>query len=95
MAGTVLWRATRSLCQRFLEHRLTLGGGGFEQGKEVVLSILWEGEELLHCVDRPAEDDLLCAPGGGAFAELLEGDWFLPCNVVLVVWAEEVVDGAK
>ena len=71
------------------------GGGGFEQGKEVGLAIVWEGEDLLHCVDCPAKDDLLRAPGGVAFTELLKGDWLLPCNVVLVVWAEEVVNGAK
>ena len=71
------------------------GGSGFEQVKEVGLAIVWEGEDLLHCVDCPAKDDLLCAPGGVAFAELLEEDWFLPCNVVLIVRAEEVVDGAK
>ena len=65
------------------------GGGVFEQGKEVGLAIVWEGEDLLHYVDRPAEDDLLHAPGGVAFAELLKGYWFLPCNVVLVVRSEE------
>ena len=91
----MLHKAPRSLCQRLLEHRLELGGDGFEQGNEVGLAIVWEGEDLLHCVDFPAEDDLLCAPGGVAFVELLEGDWFLPCDVVLVVRAEEFVDGAK
>ena len=57
--------------------------------------IVWEGEDLLHCVDRPAEDDLLCEPGGVTFAELLEGYWLLPCNVLLVVRTEEFVDGTK
>ena len=37
----------------------------------------------------------MCALGGVAFAELVEGYWFLPCNFVLFVWTEEVVDGAK
>ena len=64
------------------------GGDGFEQGKEVGLTIVWEGEDLLRGVDRAAEDNFLCAPGGVAFAELLEGDWFLPCDAVLVVRAE-------
>ena len=51
--------------------------------------------DLLDGVNRPCEDDLLCAPGGVAFAELLEGDWFFPCSVVLSVRSEEVVDSAK
>ena len=71
------------------------GGGFFEQGKEVGLAIVWEGEDLLHCVDCLSKDDLLCAPGGVAFEELLEVDFFLPCNVVLVVRTEEFVDDAK
>ena len=50
---------------------------------------------MLYGVNRPAKDNLLCDSGGVAFAELLEGDWFVPCNVVLVVRAEEFVDGAK
>ena len=70
-------------------------GDGLEQGKEVCLAIAWEGEDLLHCVDHLDKDDLLRDPGGVTFAELLKGDWSLPYNVVLVVWAEEAVDGAK
>ena len=50
--------------------------------------IVWEGEYLLHCVNCLSEDNLLCASGGVAFAELLEGDWFLLCNVFLVVGTE-------
>ena len=50
---------------------------------------------MLHCVNRPAKDDLLCAPGGVAFAELLEENWFLLCSVVLVTRSEEVVNGEK
>ena len=64
------------------------GGGGFEQGNEVGLSIVCEDEELLHCVNRPAKNDLLFAPGDVAFADLIEGDWFLPLNVVLAVRME-------
>ena len=79
----------------FLGTSAGTGGDGFEQGKEVCLAVVWEGYNLLHCVDRPAKDDLLRAPGGVTFAELLKGDCLLPCNVVLVVQAEEVVDGAK
>ena len=71
------------------------GGDDFEQSKEVGLAIVWEGEDLLHCVDCLAEDDLLCAPGGVTSTEILEGDWFLPCIVVLFVRAEEVIDGVK
>ena len=71
------------------------GGDGFEQGNEVSLSIIWEGEDLLHCVDRPAKNDLLFDPGDVAFAELLEGDWFLPLNAVLVFRTEDFVDGSK
>ena len=47
------------------------GRGGFEQGKEVGLAIVWESEDLLHGVNRPAEDDLLCAPGRVAFQSFL------------------------
>ena len=61
------------------------GGGVFEKGKEVGLAIVWEGEDLLHCVDLPAKDNLLCAPGGVDFEELLEVDFFLPCNVSLLL----------
>ena len=71
------------------------GGGGFEQGNEVGLAIVWKGEDLLHYVDRPAKNDLLFAPGGVDFANLLEGYWFLPFNIILVVRTEELVDGAK
>ena len=88
MTGIVLHRVPISLFQSLLEHRLALGGGGFEQGKEVGLVIVWEGEYLLHCVNCLSEDNLLCASGGVAFAELLEGDWFLLCNVFLVVGTE-------
>ena len=70
-------------------------GDGFEQGKEVGLAIVWESDDFLLCVDLPSKDEFLCAPGRVAFAELLEGYWFLLCNIVLVVQAEEVVDGAK
>ena len=71
MSGTVLHRVPSSLCQRFLEHRLALGGGGFEQGKEVGLAIVWESEDLLHCVDRPDEDDLLCAQAASPLQRFL------------------------
>ena len=84
MLGTVLRRVPRSLCQQLLGHRLELGGIGFVEGKEVGLVIVWEGEDLLHCFGRPAEDDLLRAPGGVTFAGLLKGDWLLPCNAVFV-----------
>ena len=57
--------------------------------------IIREGDDLLDGVYCPSEDYFLRAPGGVAFAELLEGDWFFPCNVVLVVTTEEFVDGAK
>ena len=50
---------------------------------------------MLHGVDCPAEDDLLCDPGGVAFAEIFERDGLLPCYVVLVIRAEELVDGAE
>ena len=35
------------------------------------------------------------APGGFAFAELLERDWFLACSVVWSVLEEELVDGSE
>ena len=57
--------------------------------------VFWEGEDLFDGVNRPAEDDLLRVSGSIAFAELLEGDWFLPCSVVLGIRPEEFVDGAK
>ena len=50
---------------------------------------------MLYSINLPAEDNLLCAPGGVTFADILEGYWFLPCDVVLVVRAEEFVDGAQ
>ena len=71
------------------------GGDGVDQGEEVALAIIWEGEDFLDGVNRRAKDDLLHAPGGVAFGELLEGYWFLPCSVVLVIRSEEVVNGAK
>ena len=43
----------------------------------------------------PYKDDFLRSPGGVAFAEVLEGNWFFPCSVVLVVGSEEAVDGTK
>ena len=60
-----------------------------------MLVIIREGDDLLDGVYCPSEDYFLRAPGGVAFAELLEGDWFFPCSVVLVVGSEEVVDGVK
>ena len=57
--------------------------------------IIWEGEDFLDGVICPSEDDFLRATGGVAFAELLEGYWFFPCSVVLVIGSEEVVNGAK
>ena len=38
--------------------------------KEVGLAVGREGEDLLHGVDHPAYDDLLCAPGGVKVAEI-------------------------
>ena len=61
------------------------GGDGVNQGGKIVLAIIWEGEYLLDGVDHPSKKDFLRAPVGAAFAELLEGDWFFPCSVVLVV----------
>ena len=95
MAGTVLHRVPSSLCQRHQEHWLALGGGGVDQGEEIVLAIIWEGEDLLDGVNRPSEENFLRAPGGVAFAELLEGYWFFPCSVFLVIGSEEVVNSAK
>ena len=66
-----------------------------EQGEDIALAILREGAELLGDVYRPSKDDFLHAPGGVAFAELFEEDWFLPRSVVLVVRSEEIVDGVK
>ena len=43
----------------------------------------------------PSKDNFLCDPGRVAFDELLEGDWFFPCSVILVVGSEEVVNGVK
>ena len=71
------------------------GKDGVYQGQEVGLAVIWESEELLHSVDCPADDDLLFAPGGVAFAELLERDGLLPCDVVLVIRSKEFVDGAE
>ena len=71
------------------------GKDGVEQGEETALTILREGEDLLDVVYRPSKNDFLRAPGGVVFAELLEGDWFLPRSVVLVVGSEEVLDGVK
>ena len=68
---------------------------GVKQGEEISLAILQEGEDLLDDVYLPSKDNFLRAPGGVAFEELLEGDWFLPRSVVLVVGLEEVVDGVK
>ena len=45
---------------------------------------------MLDGVNRPFEDEFLCAPGDVTFAELLEGDWLFPCIVVLFVGSEEV-----
>ena len=47
--------------------------------------IIREGEDLLDSVNRPSKEEFLRDPGGVAFAELLEGDWFFPFSVVLVV----------
>ena len=71
------------------------GGDGVDQGEDVALAIFWESEDFLDSVNLPANDDLLLAPGGVAFAELLEGYLFLPCSVVFVVRLEDVVNGAK
>ena len=68
---------------------------GVEQVEEITLVILWEGEDLIDGVYFPSKDNFLRAPGGVAFVELLEGDWVLPCSVVLVVGSEEVVNGVE
>ena len=60
-----------------------------------MLAIIWDGEDLIDGVNRPSKDNFLRAPGGVAFAELLEGDWLFPCSVVFVVGSEEVINGAK
>ena len=70
-------------------------GDGVEQGEEVALTLVWDGEDLLAGVNRPSKENFLRDTGGVAFAELLEGDWFFPCSVVLVVGSEKVVNGAK
>ena len=54
------------------------GRDGVEQVKEIALAILREDEDLLYGVYCPSKDNFLRAPGGIAFAEILEGDWFLP-----------------
>ena len=71
------------------------GRDGFKQGEEIALVVIQEGDELIDDVYRPSEDNCLCAPSGVAFAELLEGNLFFPCHVVLVVDTEEVVGGVK
>ena len=71
------------------------GRDGVEQGEEIALEIIQEGDDLLDCVYRPLEEDFMRAPGGVAFAQLLEGDWFFPCSIVLAVGLEEVVNGVK
>ena len=53
-----------------------------------MLAIIRDGEDFLDGVYHPSEEDFLRAPGGVAFAEFLEGDWFLPCSVVLVFGSE-------
>ena len=50
---------------------------------------------MLGGANFPSEDNLLHAPDGVSFAELLERDWSLLCSVILVVRSEEFVDGAK
>ena len=52
--------------------------GGVDQGEDIFLAIIREGEDFHDGVNCPSEDDFLRAPGGVAFAEVLEGDWFLP-----------------
>ena len=71
------------------------GRDGVDQGEEIFLVIIREGEELLDGVYHPSKEDFLRAPGGFAFADLLEGDWFLPCSFVLVVGSKEVINGVK
>ena len=48
------------------------GRDGVYRGKEVGHAVGREGEDLLHGVNRPAQDELLCAPGGIASAELFQ-----------------------
>ena len=45
---------------------------GVKQGEEISFAIFQEGEDLLDGVNRPSEDNFLRAPGGVAFAEILE-----------------------
>ena len=71
------------------------GRDGVEQGEEIALDIIREGEDLLGGVYCPSKDNFLCDPDGVAFAEILEEDWFFPRSVVLFVGSEEVVDGMK
>ena len=71
------------------------GRDGVKQGEEIALAIIQEGEDLLDGVNCPSYDNFLHAPGGVAFAELLEGHWIFPCSVFLVVGSEEVVNGVK
>ena len=58
-------------------------------------SVIWKGEYLFCGVYCPAKNDLFCDPGGVAFAELFKRDGFLSCYVVLVIWAEEFIDGVE
>ena len=71
------------------------GRDGVEQVEEIALVIIQEGEDLLDDVNRPSEDAFMRDPGGVAFAEILEGDWFLPCSVVLVIGSEQVINVVK
>ena len=71
------------------------GGGGVDQGEEVALALFCNFEGLFGGVNCPAKDDLMRAPGGVTFADIFEGDWLLPCIVVLSVQPEEFVDGEK
>ena len=71
------------------------GGYGVDKGEDVALAIFWEVDDLFYGVNCPAKDNLMRAPGGVAFVDLLEGYWFLPYSVVLVIRPEEFVDGAK
>ena len=71
------------------------GRDGGKQGKEVALAIFWEGEDLFDGVNFAAKDNLLHTPGGVAFAELLDGDYFFLCSVVLGISPEEFVNGAE
>ena len=71
------------------------GRNGVNKGEETALAVIQEIEYLLDSVYCPYEDNFLRAPVSLAFAELLEGDLFFPCSVVLFVGSEEVVDGVK